>query len=231
MKTSINIATFPSREECIIKMLNSVKGRFDHVRVYVNKREQFRLSDDQLKEAGATSISKGKDLTDNGKFYFLDTLKEDEYYFTADDDLTYHASYCEDMVKLMDEHNCIVTHHGRTLLGENRNYYRSHKWYSCLSVQNALTEIDVAGTGVTAFSTKYFKPKGLANHELQKMSDLIFSKEAALEDKVIKVVPHNTGYFNYLKPDVRSTIHYNCSKFGHLTQNDVADEIYRIKKG
>ena len=246
MKCSINIATYPSREECLSKMLKSVRNQFDIVRVYVNQFEDYELHLDDIIELGATDVFFGVDYTDNGKFFGLASMdfdkasfdipptfpSEHEYYFTADDDLSYPSTYCSDMVQQIEKHKCIITHHGRIIRGLDRDYYRQNQMFSCLSMQNSIREIDVAGTGVTAFSTEYFHPKNLINSEFKKMSDLIFSLEAAEQGKTIMVVNHTNTYFKYLKPELNggSTIHRDSrkGKDGINKQNMLANKIYKI---
>ena len=82
MKASINIATYPGREDALVKMLESVRGQFDEVRVYVNQYDDFELDNYEIIKAGATRVEWGEDLTDNGKFYFIKDLYKNEYYFT-----------------------------------------------------------------------------------------------------------------------------------------------------
>jgi hypothetical protein len=89
-------------------------------------------------------------------------------------------------------------------------------------------KIDVCGTGVTAFHTSYFFPKGLHEAEDKMMSDLVFSLEAAKQGKKIMVIEHSEGWLKDLDPPSETSIHANhwnnCKR-----QNEIADEIWRIK--
>ena len=228
MKTTCNIATFPSREKELIKMLKSIKGQFDEVRLYFNNIDERPSFIPKWVSVFCGNDNNG-DLTDNGKFYFLEPGLE-EYYFTCDDDISYPPTYAEDMVNAIKEHGTIVTHHGRKLKGLNVSYYRGHRVYTCLNSNPYNHLIDVAGTGVTAFDTRYFNPVDLWSHELQKMSDVIFSHEAAEQEKQIRVLAHDKEYFIYLWPDETKTIHTNSFKNCPL-QTKLSNEIYLMKYG
>ena len=87
--------------------------------------------------------------------------------------------------------------------------------------------IDVCSTGVCAFSTKYFHPKGLAHHELLKMSDLTFGLEAKKQGKVIACCKHSIGWLNPLFNDenIFDTLE------PYTDQNNLANQIYHLKHG
>ena len=87
--------------------------------------------------------------------------------------------------------------------------------------------LDVAGTGVTAFDTRYFHPKGLANSPDKLMSDLVFSLEAAKQGKVIGIPSHDRGWIKQIKN--RQTIFDTCEIKGYQRQNEIADEIWKLK--
>ena len=84
MKKTCNIATMPSRIDQLRLTLDSLRPQFDEIRIYLN---EFTYVPSFVKEF--TYFQGGENLTDNGKFYGLKDLKEDEYYFTLDDDIIY----------------------------------------------------------------------------------------------------------------------------------------------
>ena len=133
------------------------------------------------------------------------------------------------MVNAVKRYNKIITIHGRKLLGEGRDYYRGHKAFRCLGEEKQTQLIDVAGTGVTAFNTRYFNPTEIYKAKDLRMSDLVFSLEAAKQGKEIVMLAHPRGIVRDLKVPKRLTIHYNESK-NCKRQNELADEIYRIKR-
>ena len=175
MKIVVGLATFKGREEFLKKTIESLQGQVDEINIYDNEINP--------------------DLTDNGKFYFLQNYKEPIYYLSCEDDIIYPPTYAKDMVKAINECKSIVTHHGRILKGQSNSYYKGgHTAFRCTHFVNKRRIIDVAGTGVTGFRTDYFNPTQLYKSEHKKMSDLIFSLEARKQKKLITVLPHRTGY-------------------------------------
>jgi len=230
MKRTANIATFPPRRVQLLKMLESIKGQFDEVRVYFNNVSDRPKWIPEWVDVYCGEDNNG-DLTDNGKFYFLEEGLKDEYYFTLDDDIYYPPTYAEDMVKAIERTGAIVTHHGRILKALNVSYYRGpHKVFACLRANKIETRIDVSGTGVCAFNVNDFNPFNLWSDERQKMSDMIFSEEAARQGKRIVVLKHDKDYFKYLWPDESTTIHQQSFRSCPI-QTHIANQIYLFKYG
>ena len=210
-KIIIGVATFAGREKALAKMLESIEKQtiqVDLIFIYDNEHSP--------------------DLTDNGKFRYLEKITEPSYYFSMDDDLYYSKTYIEDMIKAIDEYQTIVTHHGRRLRGPGRNYYFGHKQFTCLDHNGPLKTIDVAGTGVTAFHTSYFNPVDIWKSEDKKMSDCVFSLEAAKQGKIITVLPHERGYITQLEVDAATSC-YETQRDNPVRQSWYADEICKIK--
>lgn len=168
------------------------------------------------------------DYTDNAKFYFLQEYKEPVIYFSVDDDIFYTSEYVKLMVNNINRYNCILTIHGRKIIGKGRNYYKGHKSYRCLGKEEETTYIDVPGTGVTVFNTEYFNPTEIYRSEYKRMSDLVFGLEAAKSDKKILHLKHDRGLVRDLKVPKNLTIYYNEHK-NCKTQSQLADEIFQLK--
>lgn len=209
MITVIGMATFPGREPYLKKALESLKGQADNIRIYDN---------------GIMS----PDLTDNGKFYFLKEYSESVYYLSCDDDIEYPPTYVRDMVEAIDRLGTIVTHHGRDLLSIDRNYYKGHRAYRCTAANDIEKVIDVAGTGVTGFRTDYFNPVNIWRAKEKRMSDLVFSLEAAKQGKKITVLTHPHGYIRTFSIPQSQTIHGIESRRAQTKQIQLANEIFRI---
>ena len=223
MKRTANIATYPPRLESLRRVLSSIYNQFDVIRIYFNEYKEFpKLDDPQNK----IQKIKGDNLTDNGKFAGLDFITSPEYYFTLDDDLIYPKNYAEATVISIETFGMIVTYHGRKLQGLNKDYYRGHKSFHCLGTVDGNFPIDVAGTGVTAFSTEYFHPIGLSLDPRHLMSDLIFSEAAAEKGKRIGVMAHEVGWIKHI--DHEETIFSTESKGTTFVQNAISDKIYKL---
>jgi len=233
MRITANIATYKPRLDSgsLYKMLDSIYGQFDMIRIYFNDCEpdldKLAL---HIKSHQKIDILGNMNLTDNGKFFALDEIiKTPEYYFTLDDDLIYPPNYVSKTIEAIEKYGCIITHHGRQLQGTFLDYYTMHKTFRCLNDVHSAEIVDVCGTGVTAFRTDYFHPKGLAFDKRLRMSDLIFSLEASKQKKTIGVVPHECGW---IKPIMnKESIFDTESLKGNAVQNGIANEIYLLNHG
>jgi hypothetical protein len=225
MKRVGSFATFPPRKAQCLKMLESIKGQFDEVNCYFNnvfKRPEW------MPEWVNVVCGGDNDLTDLGKFYFLEP--EQEYYaFVIDDDIHYPPTYVEDMVKGIEQYGMIVTHHGRVLNEQSRNYYTGHKTIRCLSDNKETIKLDVCGTGVTAFDTRYFNPYWIKYSLDRRMSDLTFSLEARKHGKEIIALPHSKTYFKNLEAPIETTIH-NTMFRNQKTLIEAMNKILALKK-
>lgn len=228
MKATANIATYQARVDnrSLQKTIDSIYNQFDVIRIYFNGYKKAPPLHDPLNKI--QKITGNIDLTDNGKFAGLDTLLYHERYFTLDDDIQYPSNYREQTELALDKYGCIVTYHGRQLQQAGVNYYTAHKCFRCFDTVQGDQVVDVCGTGVTAFDTRYFLPKGLAMHELKKMSDLIFSLEAAKQRKQIGCIGHTVGWIRNI--DNKETIFDTESKGKLEHQNRIADEIYLLNQ-
>ena len=213
MRVVVGMATTAKRLMYAELAIKSLEDQVDEIHLWNNDTEDANLFD-------------------NGKFVGLDCEFEECYYFTCDDDIIYPPTYVQDMIKAIEFHKCIVTHHGRKLKGTGIDYYSQgmsgHYGYRCLSMIPRDTEIDVCGSGCTAFSTVDFNPLELYRSKDLMMADLVLSLEAAKQGKKIMVLSHDADYFRDLKVPKGLTI-YEMQKENHSRQNEIADEIYKLK--
>jgi glycosyltransferase involved in cell wall biosynthesis len=209
MKVLIGMATFNGRN--ITPTLNSLKNQTIENEVWIYDNEK-----------------RDRNLTDNGKFYPLTIADNPCYYFTCDDDIIYPPDYIERTIEAIEKHKCIVTYHGRRLRGLNRSYYRGHTALRCLDTFPQTMELDVCGTGVTAFRTDYFNPIGLHNAEDMRMSDLVFSLEAAKQGKKIMHIGHQAKWINFV-PQPKGTTIYEMENKNEGRQIELANEIFKLK--
>lgn len=207
----VGIATYngKGRARSLMNALTSLRGHGAKVFLYDNTQHLLNLSD-------------------NGKFFGLTKMIEPCYYFSCDDDLIYSPTYIPDMIEKINEHKCIVTHHGRILTREGVPYYKGHTRFRCLSDVYKDEVIDVPGTGVTAFDTSYFNPTEIWKSPDLKMSDLVFALAAAKLNKKIMVLKHKPGYFTHSEIDLKDTIY--ASEQGNPRQTEIADEIIKLKR-
>ena len=214
MKIIVGVATFDEREPYFLRALDSIeKGTIkpDEVSIYHNGLEEV-------------------DLTDNGKFYGLQFYDEPIYYFSIDDDIIYPEWYIERTLEAIERYDTIVTYHGRKLTGVGKNYYRGHQGFRVLGDVDKAQVIDVAGTGCTAFKTEYFNPTEIYKSEFKRMSDCVFSLEAAKQRKKITILPHKTGDFKDLHAPVETSC-WGREHKGAKNQMKHADAIYKLNYG
>jgi hypothetical protein len=224
MKSTANIATMPSRVLQLDQTIKSIYDQFDTIRVVLN---EFDSVPSCLKLPKIQPIIGEPNYTDNGKFYSLDKLRGDEYYFTLDDDIIYPDNYVEESKHFIETYKCIISYHGRILKGLDLNYYRGHHFFHCTDKKDQTYKLDVCGTGVTAFDTRYFKPTNILNSEYKCMSDIVFSLEAAKQNKTIGLM---TTQKDWIKPQMVVESIYRSEVNGSQTnQIKLANEIYRIK--
>lgn len=220
-----NIATQQSRLNVLQIAIKSLEHQVDVIRVCCNDfRTVPRWLDNHPK---VEAFIPPFDLTDNGKFFHLIEDMQSEYYFTCDDDIRYPSDYVEKTIERIEEYECIVSYHGRLLCGLNRDYYRGHDFYHCVRRQEDNIEIDVCGTGVTAFDTDYFNPFRLWKSKDKRMSDIIFSLEAAKQGKTIGSFQRDALWIQAL--EVKQSIFQRFSGAVNRRQKELANQIYEIK--
>jgi hypothetical protein len=207
MKRVVGIATFKGREKFLEKTIKSLINQVDEINIYDNEVNP--------------------DLTDNGKFYFLQNYKKPIYYFSCDDDIIYPPTYIKDMVNAINDCKSIVTHHGRKLQKKGVSYYKGHVAYRCTHRVNRKKIIDVGGTGVTGFRTDYFNPIHIYKSEHKKMSDLVFALEARKQKKLITLLPHYAGYI-VAQPVPREQTIFGNHVNDDSEQSMLADEIQSL---
>ena len=209
MKIIVGMATTNKRARFAETAVESLVDQADEIIVYNNSNEAH-------------------DYTDNAKFHALTLFNEPVYYFSCDDDILYPSDYVSTMVEAIERTGTIVTHHGRELLGLDRNYYRGHKGFRCLDENNTEQIIDVAGTGVTAFRTDYFNPTEIYKATDKRMSDLVFSLAAAQQGKQITILKHTKNWLKDLRVPQGLSIHFMERR--NTRQNELANEIYNVNR-
>lgn len=185
-KITANIATQPSRFESLLSTLDSIKGQFDEVRIYLNNYSNVP------EELQSYTTHIGQDLTDNGKFFW--SSNSNEYYFTLDDDIIYPPDYVEKTLPLIGDR--VVSYHGRRLTGLDKQYYDNHKVYIYNDELETERKLDVLGTGVMAFDTDYFTPT-LWKTENHKMTDLLIALEAHMWNIPIVCLPRKNNWLSH----------------------------------
>lgn len=212
-----NLATIEARKYTLQGVIDSLKDQVTTVRVYGN---------DYMPEVEGDNVEvyTGPDYTDNAKFFWLPISKG--LYLSCDDDIIYPPDYVQKILEARKKYpNTWLTFHGRKLKGLGLNYYTEHISYQCLKEVEGDYQIDVAGTGVSAFDTELIKFDPLTWKQFR-MSDLMASLELAKANIRIICLGHKAGWIKNAESHSRESIYRK--EIGNNTQNEIANAIYLL---
>ena len=150
MRVSINMATFPARENTLKRVVDSVINQCDILRIYLN---EFEYIPEYLINEKIELAFQMPNIKDTGKFYWANTYKH-EYYFTIDDDIIYPENFVQDTIKAMKLNGAnICTCHGRVLKENAVDIDAKNviSFYPCKQLQIETTWVNYAGTGAMCF--------------------------------------------------------------------------------
>lgn len=154
---SVNLATFPPRKKAFIKCINNLLSIdvIDTIRVYLNEYKE--IPDDFPKNDKILYFIGKENLKDSGKFYWAQTYN-DEYYFTADDDLIYPKEYFIEHLLLLYKYNndIFVSLHGKEMKEKPSAFNDYVKTYHYLQRVRENVWINNPGTGVMVFDNSKF---------------------------------------------------------------------------
>ena len=211
-----NLATIKSRSKTLQKVVDTIKDQVTTVRVYANDYTPEVQGDN-------VEVYTGKDYTDNSKFFWLP--ESEGVYLSCDDDLLYPADYVEKIIEGLKKYpGCWLTFHGRKMLGLGLDYYRGHTVYRCLGDVDGDYEIDIPGTGVSAFHTRDFR-FDMKEWEYFRMSDIMAGQEIAKTGKKVICLSHRAGWIGHI--DNPDAIYY--SELGKQNQNTQSELVYRMR--
>jgi hypothetical protein len=146
---------------------------------------------------------------------------EDVYYFTCDDDLVYPPTYVQDTIQKLQQYGedkTVIAWHGKKLKKHPiKQYSRDVENHNCLDRVLLDVRVDIAGTGVMAFSTKTLRifPEQFKDKNNDDVEASILIARAGLQ---VIVPAHDAGYFKYLDPDPATTIWNQDALQGHRLQ-------------
>lgn len=154
---SVNLATYPPREDSLIKCLNNLLqiDLIDVIRVYLN--EYNDIPSNFPKNNKILYLLGEKNLKDSGKFYWANDIKN-EYYFTIDDDLIYPREYFIDHIKLLKKYDnkIFVSLHGKIMKDCPTTFNDNLKSFHCLKDLDNDEWINNGGTGVMLFDNSIY---------------------------------------------------------------------------
>jgi hypothetical protein len=218
MKVSVNIASQPKRIDTLKQVVECFQNQTvkpDVIRIWWNGEVKPTID--------GVYVESGDNLTDNGKFAFV---RPNEYYFTADDDIHYPSDYIEHTLERLQVYpECVITYHGRKLLGKGLRYYADHQAYACLGHLAQDEIIDIPGTGVMAFNSNHFHPYVLTYGQ-NRMADVLIGCEAVRQKVQVVCMAHGFGWLKDISPDGGIYIE---SRMNDKVQSKLCDMLYDNK--
>lgn len=212
-----NLATIEARKYTLQGVIDSLKDQVDTVRVYGNDYTPEVEGDN-------VEVYTGPDYTDNAKFFWLPISKG--IYLSCDDDIIYPPDYVETILRAFKKYpNTWLTFHGRKLKGLNLPYYTGHHTYQCLRDVDGDYQIDVPGTGVSAFHTDLIKFDPLTWKDFR-MSDLMVGLELAKRDIRTICLGHKMFWIKSAESHLKQSIHQREQR--NTRQNELANVIYEL---
>lgn len=212
-----NLATIEARKYTLQGVIDSLKDQVTTVRVYGNDYTPEVEGDN-------VEVYTGPDYTDNAKFFWLPISKG--IYLSCDDDIIYPPDYVETILRAFKKYpNTWLTFHGRKLKGLNLPYYTGHHTYQCLRNVDGDYQIDVPGTGVSAFHTDLIKFDPLTWKDFR-MSDLMVGLELAKRDIRTICLGHKMFWIKSAESHLKQSIHQREQR--NTRQNELANVIYEL---
>ena len=158
MKKVFGMATIPSRECNLEKVIISIYSNVDYGYIVFNKYNKIPAYMEKYKNIKCFLDKEGA-LSDGAKLKGLLEIKEEVFYFCCDDDIIYPPSYFNYMVKKAIELKSIVTQHGRRFMTiPIKNFYKNTINRGTHLAEKRTKDIKVpfGGTGVMCFNNKLF---------------------------------------------------------------------------
>ena len=117
-----NLATYNKRFDILSDIIPSILENVDELRVYLNP--PFDKIPKILNNKKIQVIKGEKDIRAHGKFYFIDQSKDDDIYFTLDDDFIYRKKYFENHIEYVKRYpDNIICSHGHKIISKPINGY------------------------------------------------------------------------------------------------------------
>jgi SAM-dependent methyltransferase len=149
---TVSMASIPSREETLKKVVWNLLHYVDHVNIYLNGYTHVPVFLGHPKITVARSQDHG-DLGDAGKFFWADSVRG--YHLTCDDDILYPPDYVSTMVAGIEyyKRGVVVSFHASVLLSPFESYIKSRKSLRFGRYLAEHTPAHVLGTGVLGYHT------------------------------------------------------------------------------
>lgn len=194
-----SLASIFDRRVMLENTITSLWPQVDRINVILN---DYRFTPEYLNDKKIKVYHLNNIKGDAGKFY---DLPEGEI-FLCDDDLIYPPDYVLTMLWKLSEYDgqAIITNMGKIFKPKPIcNYHSSRDRLEAFHWNVEVLEekeIQVGGTGVMCFDTRYFKPK-YEDVTIANMADLWVAKWAKEQGKRIIINPHPADWITYQEPE------------------------------
>lgn len=201
MPTILGIASIATRASSLRTTLQSLYTQVDKAVIYLNDYDEVPLwaSDFNRVEFILGSKALG-DLGDKAKFYALNHLEPNTYFFSADDDILYPPNYVSYTTEWLrkTEGLSFISYHGRRFKSTPKPPIYATTYYQNTQVihfQNALcspTYVQFGGTGVMAFDTSKINLTFQDIGDARNMADIWVGVYAQAQKHPILLPPHKS---------------------------------------
>lgn len=191
------LAVIPSREETAPQVINSIVYQLDLLHVTLNGFASFPewAFREEYSSKCLFHLRHKDEKGDAMKFYGAN--EENVYYFTFDDDLIYPMGYCDMLAYKIEKLKGVVSLHGRAYPIPVESFRKWTENYRCLGTVVGDHEVNMIGTGCSAFDTTMIKicPDSFT---YKNMADVQFSKMCFDAGVKMYVIGHDKEDLEYL---------------------------------
>jgi hypothetical protein len=211
MKVIGGMATIPSRQSTLERVLDSLTGQLDELFLALNygNVEAPKFLD---RYPNVFWWHNDRNKGDSEKFAMAHI--RDSIFLGCDDDLIYPEGYADKMKAGVEQYNGLISLHGRTYLSPVTDFRKWAGNYRCLGTVSEDVKVNMIGSGVCAFNTNRLRIS-LSDFHYKNMSDVFISREASRQGVPMVVLAHKSNYLGYTFP--KETIWNQSKDFSHQT--------------
>ncbi len=191
------LASIPSRELLLMKVVNSIIDQVDELCVYLNEYERVPGYLDRPRITVARSQDHG-DRGDAGKFFWAG--QREGYCLHLDDDIAYPPNYTARMIRAIAkyERKAVVGLHGIRLPHNPTSYYRGRQVFHCRHTVAGDNVVHMIGTGTVAYhsSTISVTPE---DFRVPNMADIWLGIVAKTQEVPMVALAHTGDWLHCMK--------------------------------
>lgn len=229
-KIVCGVATTYDRKNSLKDSVLSIINQVDELIVYQNDYYEIFdfLKNSKIKviSSKTTEINKG----DAGKFYLVGQYPNC-YYLTIDDDIVYPVDYVSSIISGLKKYNnnVVVTHHGRTIKKDFRDYYKDYEnYYHYNSNVSNYNKVDMPGTGVMGFHTAKV-PILFSDFVNPNMADIIVGTKMKKIGIDCICLPHQNNWLKDSENYNKKNTLFNKNKNNNLVNSYIINKFIPIK--